>query len=148
MARALKVSVGQASDKGRKEINQDFHGAMLPEGRQLQSKGVAIVIADGVSSSEVSQIAAESAVKGFLLDYYCTSDSWTVKTSARRVIAALNSWLYAQTRANGFRYDRDRGYVCTFSALIVKSASAHIFHIGDSRVYRARGARHRRSGRD
>ena len=141
MARALKVSIGQASDKGRKEINQDFHGAMLPEGRQLQSKGVAIVIADGVSSSEVSQIAAESAVKGFLLDYYCTSDSWTVKTSARRVIAALNSWLYAQTRANGFRYDRDRGYVCTFSALIVKSASAHIFHIGDSRVYRARGAR-------
>ncbi len=139
MASALKVSIGQASDKGRKDINQDFHGAILPEGPRLHSKGAAIVLADGISSSEVSQIAAESAVKGFLLDYYCTSDAWSVKTSAQRVIAAINSWLYAQTRASEFRYERDKGYVCTFSALILKSASAHVFHIGDSRVYRLAG---------
>jgi serine/threonine protein kinase len=30
----------------------------------------------------------------------------------------------------------DKGYVCTFSALIIKSNKAHIFHIGDTRVYR------------
>src|SRR5690606_16610439 len=30
------------------------------------------------------------------------------------------------------------GYVCTFSGLIIKGSSAHIFHLGDSRVYRIR----------
>ncbi len=98
MPRELKISIGQHSDKGRKEINQDFHGALIPKEPLLSLKGIAIVLADGISSSNVSQIASESAVKGFLTDYYCTSDAWSVKTSAQRVIAATNSWLHAQTR--------------------------------------------------
>jgi serine/threonine protein phosphatase PrpC/ribosomal protein L39E len=97
------------------------------------------VIADGISSSSVSRVAAESSVKSFLTDYYCTSEAWSVKTSAQRVIAATNSWLYAQTRRSQYSYDKDKGYVCTLSALIVKSTSAYIFHVGDSRIYRAYG---------
>ena len=30
--RELKISIGQHSDKGRKATNQDFHGALIPEG--------------------------------------------------------------------------------------------------------------------
>ena len=82
MSRELKISVGQHSDKGRKETNQDFHGVLVPEEPLLGLKGIAIVLADGISSSSVSRIAAESAVKGFLTDYYCTSEAWSVKTSA------------------------------------------------------------------
>jgi hypothetical protein len=51
---------------------------------------------------------------------------------------AINSWLYAQTRQSQYRYDQDRGYVCTFSALVIKSTTAHLFHVGDSRIYRLR----------
>ena len=51
MARALKVSIGQCSDKGRKHINQDFHGAVLPDARSLASKGASIVLADGVEAT-------------------------------------------------------------------------------------------------
>jgi len=29
--------------------------------------------------------------------------------------------------------------VCTFSALVIKSATAHLFHVGDARIYRLRG---------
>ena len=94
----LKISIGQHSDKGRKETNQDFHGAMIPDEPLLSLKGIAIVLADGISSSNVSQVASESAVKSFLTDYYCTSDAWSVKTSAQRVLAATNSWLHSQTR--------------------------------------------------
>ncbi len=140
MSRELKISVGQHSDKGRKETNQDFHGALIPEQPLLSSKGIAIALADGISSSNVSQIASESAVKGFLTDYYCTSDSWSVKTSAQRVIAATNSWLHAQTRRSRHTHDKDKGYVCTFSVMVLKSTTAHIFHIGDSRIYRVAGA--------
>lgn len=137
----LAISIGQHSDKGRKEVNQDFHGALIPEEPLLSLKGIAVVLADGISTSEVSAIASESAVKSFLTDYYCTSDSWSVKTSAQRVIAATNSWLHAQTRQSQYLYDKDRGYVCTLSAMVIKSTTAHIFHIGDARIYRvvARG---------
>ena len=102
-------------------------------------KGIAIVLADGISSSNVSQIASESAVKSFLTDYYCTSESWSVKTSAHRVLAATNSWLNSQTRQSQYQYDKDRGYVCTLSAMVIKSTTAHIFHVGDSRIYRVVG---------
>ena len=139
MSRELKISVGQHSDKGRKETNQDFHGALIPEEPLLGMKGVAIALADGISSSNVSQIASESAVKSFLTDYYCTSESWSVKTSVQRVLAATNSWLNAQTRRSQYFYDKDKGYVCTFSAIVIKSTTAHLFHIGDSRIYRVSG---------
>ena len=100
MPRELKISVGQYSDKGRKETNQDFHGVLIPNEPLLGLKGIAIVLADGISSSNVSRIAAESAVKGFLTDYYCTSESWSVRTSAQCVLEATNSWLHSQTRSS------------------------------------------------
>ncbi len=135
----LRISIGQCSDKGRKEINQDFHGAVIPKEPQLSMKGVAVALADGISSSNVSQIASASSVESFLTDYYCTSESWSVKVSAHRVLEATNSWLHAQTRRSQYQYDLDKGYVCTFSAIVIKSATAHIFSIGDTRVYRVVG---------
>jgi len=135
----LKVSVGQYSDKGRKEINQDFHGVHIPEEPLLSSKGIAIALADGISSSDVSQIASKAAVSGFLNDYFDTSEAWAVKTSAQRVLIASNSWLYSQSRQSQYRYDADKGYVCTLSAMVIKSTTAHIFHVGDARIYRVQG---------
>lgn len=135
----LKISLGQYSGRGRKEINQDFHGAFVPKEPLLSAKGIAVAVADGISSSEVSQVAAEAAVKGFLEDYYCTSEAWSVRTSAERVMVATNSWLHAQTQQSQYRYERERGYVCTFSALVIKSNTAHLFHVGDSRIYRLHG---------
>jgi serine/threonine protein phosphatase PrpC len=136
MSCQLQISIGQYSDKGRKESNQDFHGALVPEEPLHGMKGIAVVLADGISSSSVSQVASESAVKSFLMDYYCTSETWSVKTSAQRVIAATNSWLHAQTRRSYYRYDPDKGYVCTFSAIVFKATTAHLFHVGDCRIYR------------
>ncbi|MEO7493907.1 MAG: bifunctional protein-serine/threonine kinase/phosphatase [Massilia sp.] len=136
MPHQLKISAGQYSDKGRKEINQDFHGLYVPNEPQLSSKGIAIALADGISASDVSQIASESAVTSFLDDYYCTSDAWSVKTSVERVLVATNSWLYSQTQQGQGRYDKDRGYVCTLSAMVIKSTTAHLFHVGDTRIYR------------
>src|SRR5437763_856443 len=135
----LRISIGQHSDKGRKQTNQDFHGALTPGEPLLSLKGIAIVLADGISSSNVSHIASESAVKSFLTDYYCTSESWSVKTSAQRVLAATNSWLHSQTRRSQYSYDKDKGYVCTLSAMVIKSTTAHLFHVGDSRIYRLAG---------
>ncbi len=139
MTQQLRVTVGQHSDKGRKEANQDFHGACIPREPQLGSKGIAVALADGISSSDVSDVAAQSAVTGFLEGYFCTSEAWSVRKSGEHVLAAVNSWLHAQTQQSQHRYERDRGYVCTFSGLVIKSRTAHLFHVGDARIWRRTG---------
>lgn len=138
MNRRMRLSSGQYTSKGVKRINQDFHGAMIPGGQLLDIKGAVFALADGISSSDVSQIASETAVKCFLSDYYCTSEAWSVQTSGRKVIESANGWLVAQTQRTDYRFNKEKGYVCTFSTLVLKGATAHLFHVGDSRIYRLR----------
>lgn len=138
MQNQLKVSVGQYSHKGRKEINQDFHEIHIPTQPQLTNKGIALAIADGISSSQVSQEASKISVISFLEDYFSTSESWSVKKSAQTVLTATNSWLYSQNRQDKYHLDMNKGYVCTFSAMVIKSTTAHILHMGDTRIYRLR----------
>ncbi|MGE3231421.1 MAG: protein kinase [Hyphomicrobium sp.] len=129
----LSVTIGQFSEAGPKPINQDFHGALVPEGAELALKGISVALADGISPSKVSRIAAEIAVNSFLTDYYCTSDTWTAKTAGERVIRAANAWLYAESQRN-WLYGTE-GYICTLSAMVFKGRAAHIFHVGDSRIF-------------
>ena len=136
MGTPLSVTLGQHSRAGRKGANQDFHGAMLPLEPQRSSKGIVVALADGIGSSAVSQEASAASVRGFLDDYYATSEAWSVRRSAQRVLDATNAWLHAQTMRSHARFDKDRGYVCTFSALIVKGREVHLLHVGDARIYR------------
>lgn len=129
----LSTTIGQFSDKGIKDENQDFYGMISPEEPLLSNKGIVAAIADGVSSSEVGKEASESCVKGFLTDYFSTPESWTVKTSVQKVLTAINSWLYSKGR---FIEHDSKSMVTTLSALIIKSTKAHIVHVGDSRIYR------------
>lgn len=135
MSSHLQLSYGQHSTAGRKPVNQDACGLSLPCGTLLQDKGAALAIADGISSSAVSHVASAAAVQGFLADYFSTPPSWSVRRSAQQVLTALNAWLYAQSRQG----PRDQGHVCTFSALVLKSTTAHLFHVGDARIYRLSG---------
>lgn len=141
MVKQLSVSTGQYSDKGRKKVNQDAQGMLIAKEPLLTTKGVAFALADGISSSDVSQIASASAIQGFLHDYFCTSEALSVQKSVKQVVSAINSWLYLQTQNSPYYEDKNRGYVCTFSALILKSTTAHIVHIGDSRIYLLRDRR-------
>jgi eukaryotic-like serine/threonine-protein kinase len=132
-----RVTVGQHSTAGRKDRNDDSYGVLVPEPPLLAVKGIAMAIADGMSSSEAAKEASENAVKSFLEDYYATAASWTVKKSVGVVLKAVNSWLYGQ----GQRRGSDRGMVTTFSGLVLKAGTAHIFHAGDSRICRLRDGR-------
>jgi serine/threonine protein kinase/serine/threonine protein phosphatase PrpC len=134
MSSELKVSLGQASSRGVKERNEDFHGAMIPRGEALETKGVVCAIADGMGSCEYAAEASEECVKAFLSDYYSTPDSWSVKQSGGKVLTAINNWLLSQGQS-----ETARGMVTTFDALVLKSTTAHLFHVGDARVYRLRG---------
>jgi len=131
----LKVSVGAYSEKGIKEENEDSYGANLVDEPQLTHKGIAIVIADGMSGSDAGKEASRCCVSSFLGDYYSTPESWSVKTAGQKILSATNTWLYSQGQQ---RYGSAKGMVSTLSVLVCKSTSGHIFHIGDSRIYRLR----------
>lgn len=135
MTTTLKISIGSSSDKGIKERNEDFLGALMPEGAQLTHKGIAIAIADGMSGSDAGHEASHCCVASFLSDYYSTPDSWSVKKAGQKILSATNSWLYSQGQQ---RYESAKGMVSTLSIAVLKSTTAHLFHIGDSRIYRLR----------
>ena len=122
-AAELIVSYGGASLPGTRAVNEDAFAAAPPD----RLKGAVAVIADGVSSCEQADKASQTAVTEFIDEYLATPETWTVKASAARVLNALNRWLC--------HHD---GMACTVSAVIAKGRTAHVFHVGDSRVHRFR----------
>ncbi|MEE9309728.1 MAG: bifunctional protein-serine/threonine kinase/phosphatase [Cocleimonas sp.] len=141
MSKTLAVTIGQTSIAGIKPENEDFLGSYIPsqetdDAAQIESKGITIAIADGMSGSDGGKEASQVSVSQFLSDYYGTPESWTVKQAATKILTALNTWLYSQGQQ---KYGTAKGMVTTFSAVVIKSQTAHLFHVGDSRIYRLRG---------
>ncbi len=132
MANKLIVLAGQYSQAGLKDQNEDCCGIRMPEGADLNHKGIVAITADGVGSSEAGKEASEYCVQGFIADYYSTPMSWSVQTSAERIIHSLNSWLYSQGQR---RYASELSLASTLAVLIIKSTTASLFHVGDSRIY-------------
>ncbi|MCK5697086.1 MAG: bifunctional protein-serine/threonine kinase/phosphatase [Gammaproteobacteria bacterium] len=135
MDKKLEISLTSLSDKGVKEDNDDCLGAQIPSSHILKNKGIVIAIADGMSSSEAGKEASHACINGFISDYYSTPDSWTVQNSTQKILSALNNWLYSRGHTD---YQSAKGMVTTLTILILKSTTAHLFHIGDSRIYRVR----------
>ncbi len=133
MKQNLKLDAACHSTAGIKAVNEDAVGLRIPEDDYLLNhKGVAMVVADGVSSAEAGQEASRTAVDRFLDEYYQTPDTWSVAKCGERILATINLRLFRKshefTTAN-------KGYLSTFSALVIKGRTAHYFHVGDSRVY-------------
>jgi len=133
MVAKLKVTVGQYSDKGLKDENQDSLGFSVPGNPALlETKGIICALADGISSSAEGKQASQACITGFIADYFSTPDTWSVKQSGAKVLTAINTWMHGQSSQYK---DASRGLASTFSGLVIKSNTAHIFHVGDSRIY-------------
>lgn len=133
----LQVRYGQQSLAGVKSENQDALGCSVPGNpMMLENKGIVCALADGISSSEQAREASHAAITGFLEDYFSTPDSWSVKQSGGKVLTAINVWLCGQGQ---HLRDSNRGFATTFSAVVLKSTTAHLFHVGDARIYLLRG---------
>lgn len=129
------IDIGQHSEAGPKQANEDSFGVMLPEPPLCETKGLAMAIADGMSSCDNPKEASETAVKSFLEDYYATHESWSVETSVGRVLTSVNRWLYSQSQSAA----AGKGMVTTFTGAVLKAGVLHVFHIGDSRLSLLRG---------
>jgi len=126
--RPLKVEIGFASERGRRPDNQDYVGAHLGD----PLRGVAAAVADGIGGAKGGREAAELTVRSFLEAYYALPETLGVPRAAARAIEPINRWVHAQGRAD----PQLAGMGCTFSALVLARRRAHVFHVGDSRIYR------------
>ena len=132
-AAQLQLQYGGVTDAGIKLANEDAIAMEVPgDAHLLTFKGACFALADGVSTAEAGQQASVTAVQRFCKEYYQTPDSWSVSYSAQQLLATINNELYALSHQ--FTYEQ-KGYLTTFTSLVLKSQTAYFFHVGDSRLY-------------
>jgi serine/threonine protein phosphatase PrpC len=138
----LQVRIGHASERGRRESNDDYVAAQESGGARGMREVVA-AIADGVSGPG-ARLAAETVVRGFLDGYLSQPPTLSVERAASRVLESLNRWVYSHSRRDA----EAAGMATTFTALVLRGRRAHVAHVGDSRLYQLRGGELRLLTRD
>ena len=142
----LQVDVASYSIQGLKDNNEDAVGFLVPEEQTvLEGKGIVLAVADGVSSAEAGKEASNTAITRFVSDYYQTPDTWSVKHAGQKILSSINLTLFK--RSHEFASE-EKGYLTTFTALVLKSRLAHFFHAGDSRAYLLRDGEFKQLTRD
>ena len=133
----LQVCFGGFTSAGIKDVNQDAFAALTPNLSELRSKGIVAALADGVSSAEKAAEASQLSVTQFVNEYYATPETWSTEKSAAKVLTSLNQWLYSQGGLTD-THEQNPQWLTTFSAIVLKSTTGYIFHVGDSRISRYR----------
>ena len=126
---AFEIDIGFASLAGRKEVNEDFCAAMLPQ-RGQEDMGSIVAIADGVSTGGMGKEAAQTTVTSLVRDYYGTPETWDTTVALDRIIGAQNSWLVGINK----RRHPVLG-LTTLTALVLRGQTYTLAHVGDSRCY-------------
>ncbi|WP_295801319.1 bifunctional protein-serine/threonine kinase/phosphatase [uncultured Microbulbifer sp.] len=135
----LELQSGICSRAGIKPQNEDAAVFHWPTDPHLQEYlGAVAAVADGVSSAEAGALASRTATAQFVSDYYRAPDTWSAARAGQQVLTSINNKLYR--KSHDFA-QQEKGFLCTFSALVFKSRSAHFFHVGDSRIYRLRDSK-------
>jgi serine/threonine protein phosphatase PrpC len=133
----VKATVGFASDKGPREQNEDFGGAVFGYELPKARRDIVAAVADGIGGARGGRVASETAVRGFLDGFCDLPETMEVRRAAATVLDSLNGWIYALAK----RDSKLAGMGCTFTALVLRGRVAHVVHVGDSRAYRLRGDR-------
>ncbi len=131
---SLKIIIGQSSQTGPRESNEDFLGVVTPANEQLATKGAMVAIADGVGGNAGGREAAEMTVRSVLSDYYATPDTWETHAALDKVLSAANRWVLSQSNS----HRQLAGMATTLSLLVLRGQRYYLAHVGDSRIYRLR----------
>lgn len=131
----LAIALGHATRAARGKVHEDFYGVAVPGHTDTGRKGAIVVLADGIGAHGKGRMAAEVTVRSLLTDYYATSSAWSTAQALEKLLCATNDWIVAHNRSQP---DND-GSVAAASALVLWGRQYFIAHVGNTRVYRARG---------
>ena len=94
-------------------------------------------VADGVGGAKGGRVAAELAVRSVIEAVLGQSEALPIRRSAGTAIAAANRWLHTLGRTDPAL----AGMACTFTTIVLRGQRLHVFHVGDTRLYRMRNHR-------
>jgi serine/threonine protein phosphatase PrpC len=137
----LESRIGFASEKGKRETNDDYAAARVTGNAMRETLAA---IADGMGGGPGGRLAAETTVRGFIDGYLSLPGTLGVDRAAARSLAAMNRWVFAQGRQDA----QLRNMATTLSALLLRGRHAHVVHVGDTRIYRLRDSRLQRLTED
>lgn len=133
-ATSTLLSYGQAFVAPDRRCHRSSMSVTVPDSELLAVRGACALISDATRRSAPRQ-SGDVSVRGFLADYFATPDRWGIHQAASRVLHALNDWCFWQRRQVN-----DGGYLSSVSVMLYSGREAHLFHVGDTRVFRLRGA--------
>jgi protein phosphatase len=125
------------SDLGmRRTNNQDSIGVMVTgDVTTWASRGHLLMVADGMGAHAAGELASKIAVDNIPHTYFKLRDLYP-PAALRQAIRDANSAIHAKGQSSiGFQ-----GMGTTCSCLVLLPQGALVAHVGDSRVYRLRGA--------
>ncbi len=130
----LKIIIGQSSQTGPRERNEDYVGVVTPAHEQLATKGALVAIADGVGGNAGGREASEMTVRSVLSDYYATPDTWEAHAALDKVLSAANRWVLSQSMSHRYL----AGMATTLSLMVLRGQRYYLAHVGDTRIYQLR----------
>ncbi|MEE9396369.1 MAG: protein kinase [Methylococcales bacterium] len=132
MTMQLELQCGIATDRGKRESNEDFVAFYKGTDEERVVHGSTVVIADGIGGTSGGRFAAELTVCGFLDAFYNQKETLGIDQMADNALASMNRWIHSQARQDPAL----KHMGTTFTALILRGSQAHIAHLGDTRIYR------------
>ncbi|HJV69958.1 bifunctional protein-serine/threonine kinase/phosphatase [Ideonella sp.] len=130
---SFEVDVGYSSQRGPREINEDFAGAVRAAPHEA-ARGLIAAVADGVSTGGHGLEAAQTTVMGLLSDFFAVPATWETTVVLDRLIGAQNAWLAAQNRRRAGR-GGDGAALTTLTALALHGQTWTLAHVGDTRAW-------------
>jgi protein phosphatase len=133
----FEVAASVQTDVGRvREINEDSGRFSRPsDPATLASKGVLLVVADGMGGHSAGEVASGMAVELVPRFYYGFTSP--AHDALREAVEETNRQIYAASLAD----ESKRGMGTTCTALAVVGNEAFAAHVGDSRLYMMRGGK-------
>lgn len=129
-----KYSVGVHTDVGCvRSSNEDNARCVGLNDKTAATRGVLIIVADGMGGHASGEVASEIAVETVCREYFASGAE--PENSLRAALETANRAIYDAARKDGSK--KGMGTTCT--SLVLLSGSAVSAHVGDSRLYLVRG---------
>jgi serine/threonine protein phosphatase PrpC len=133
---SFDVEIGHASLRGQRDTNDDFAGA-LRSAPGDKRQGLVAAIADGVSTAGQGRLAAQTAVRALLDDFFAVPATWDTSVALDRLITAHNAWLVGHNKRAPLR-EPPAVALTTLTALALQGPLLTVAHVGDTRAWRLR----------
>ena len=129
----MPLRVGAATDVGLKRSqNEDRFAIWNAEGAQAATRGVLLVVADGMGGAQAGEVASQLAIECVLKTYREGANS--ILDDLEHAVETANHVIHEHSLA----HPELHGMGTTCTAVVVRGNEAYFAHVGDSRAYRVR----------